>query len=188
MGRAGRGDGGAEFGSELSCRFRIWGRVGGHFSVRRGILPCGLWARKQTPPAGKRLEYTETPREAQLRLAAARRALGLPPSGSFTNRYTIAILEADGIEIWGINAHGQQVPFSVNAISKSHAEIDALNQLAGQRARSGVTGGYATMFVDRPPCRACGLLGGIRSGVEAAGLDVLEVYYPGGSMTVTPRR
>jgi RHS repeat-associated protein len=121
------------------------------------------------------------------RLANARQSLGLPSVGSEgQKKYTVAILEADGMEIWGMSAHGQDVSFPVNSISRTHAEIDALHQLYQHRAAAGVTGGRATMYVDRAPCLACGQNQGIRSGVRAVGLESLQVIYPGGSMIVKP--
>lgn len=119
-------------------------------------------------------------------VASARTKLGLPPRSKVSDP-TVAVLLADGREIWGVSAHGTNVSFSVNSISKSHAEIDALNQLAQQRSKLGVKGGNAVMHVDNIPCTACNQNGGIRSLVEAAGLDSLTVYHPGGSFVVYPR-
>jgi hypothetical protein len=120
------------------------------------------------------------------RLAQVRQDLGMVArSTSPDDGQTLAILEADGKEYWGINGD-KPISFSVNAISKTHAEIDTLDQLARDRSFSGVTGGTGSMWVDRPPCLACGLYGGIRSGVRAAGLDWLDIWYPGGSMSIFP--
>jgi hypothetical protein len=93
------------------------------------------------------------------------------------------------MEFFGRNAHRQEVVFKVNAISKSHAEIDVLNQLAKYREQTGITGGRAVLYVDRDPCFWCqGFPSGIRSGVEGAHLDELLVIYPSGRKTITPRR
>ena len=64
------------------------------------------------------------------RLAQTRQELGMVArSTSPDDRQTLAILEADGKEYWGING-SKPISFSVNAISKTHAEIDTLDQLA----------------------------------------------------------
>ena len=112
--------------------------------------------------------------------------MGLPPrSTNPDDGYTVAVLKADSHEIWGLNG-SKPISFPVNAISKTHAEIDALDQLARIRQASGVQGGRAVMTVDRAPCPACYPNGGIRSGVRAAGLDELKVIYPGGSVVIKP--
>jgi len=90
---------------------------------------------------------------------------------------TVAVLEADGNQYVGISGC-KQIDFPVNSISADHAEIDALNQLYRGRQVSGITGGEAAMTVSRVPCVACDKYGGIRSGVEATGLNKLTVTYP----------
>lgn len=120
------------------------------------------------------------------KLAKVRSELGVPKRGAPADKHTVAILHADGQEFWGISAHGQKVSYPVNNISKTHAETDALNQLANLREKTGQTGGAATLFVDRDPCMACGRNKGIRSGVRATGLDILKVVHPGGRFIVTP--
>ncbi|HZO73629.1 MAG TPA: RHS repeat-associated core domain-containing protein, partial [Ktedonobacteraceae bacterium] len=119
-------------------------------------------------------------------LAKTRQDLGMPPrSTSPDDGQTLAILFADDTEYWGTNGK-KPISFPVNAISKTHAEIDALDQLARARAINGITGDIGTMWVDRPPCPACDVNGGIRSGVRAAGLDRLDIWYPGGTLTIFP--
>jgi len=118
-------------------------------------------------------------------LAKARQELGMPPKGTPGKKYVVAILTADGLEFWGMNG-GKPISFDVNAISASHAEIDALDQLVRNRATSGITGGIGEMWVDTEPCPPCNKFGGIRSGVRAAGLDSLNVWFPGGTLTITP--
>ncbi|NJO82234.1 MAG: hypothetical protein HC828_05100 [Blastochloris sp.] len=122
-------------------------------------------------------------------VARARRQLGLPPRAtSMSNESNVvAVLLADGREFWGVNG-AKPISFRVNNISKTHAEIDALDQLVQMRQETGIRGGRAVMTVDQPPCAACGRNGGIRSGVEAAGLDELKVLYPGGETIIRPRR
>ncbi len=101
-------------------------------------------------------------------LAQGREELGMPPrSLDPDDKQTFAILKADDKEYWGINGR-KPIAIQVNAISRDHAEIDALNQLFLDRRASGIRGGNAVLLVDRPPCPACGTNGGIRSGVRAA--------------------
>jgi len=119
-------------------------------------------------------------------VANARSQLGLPPrSTNPDDGYTVAILRADGNDFWGMNG-GKSISFRVNNISKTHAEIDSLNQLVGRRQTTGKTDGRAVMAVGRIPCVACDKYKGIRSGVRAAQLDELEVIYPGGTLIVKP--
>jgi hypothetical protein len=40
--------------------------------------------------------------------------------------------------------------------------------------------GIGEMWVDTAPCPPCNKFGGIRSGVRAAGLDSLNIWFPGG--------
>jgi hypothetical protein len=72
--------------------------------------------------------------------AKIRAALDIPARGANGDKYTVSLLEVDGQEIWGVSAHGQDVTFRVNAISKTHAEIDALNQLANASPKRGNRG------------------------------------------------
>lgn len=96
----------------------------------------------------------------------------------------LAVVEVNGQKIYGINGHGQPVS-SVNAISSTHAEIDALNQIKQQRIN--VSGQNLTIYVDRTPCTACGTNGGIRSMVEQLGLKQLTVIGPDGPIIIAPR-
>mgnify|MGYP000430465409 FL=1 len=122
-------------------------------------------------------------------VARARASRGLPPKVGTEGR-TVAVLAADGEVYVGVSGRKDIVSAlreAVNPISRDHAEIDALNQLYLARQQTGITGGHASLAVDQAPCRACGVNGGIRSAVEAVGLESLTVIYPGGSMSVTPR-
>jgi len=117
-------------------------------------------------------------------LAQFRDELGLPPAGSAADRSTLAVVEVNGQQIYGINGHGQPVT-SVNAISRTHAEIDALNQI--QQRGIDVSGQDLTLYVDRTPCTACNQNGGIRSMVEQLGLNQLTVIGPDGPLIIRPR-
>jgi len=94
------------------------------------------------------------------------------------------MIEIDGRQIFGINAHGQPV-VGINAISSTHAEIDALNQVMQQGID--VSGRNLILYVDRPPCVACGQNGGIRSMVERLRLHQLTVISPSGPVVIAPR-
>lgn len=70
-----------------------------------------------------------------------------------------------------------RTPIDVNDISRTHAEIDALEQALARREASGKRGGYARLYVDRPPCAAC-LGGALALAIRAAHLDSLELTFP----------
>jgi RHS repeat-associated protein len=116
-------------------------------------------------------------------LASFRKDLGLPPAGSPSDKSTLAMMEVDGQKIYGINAHGQPVS-GVNAISKTHAEIDVLNQIKQQGID--VRGQNLTMYVDRDPCLACGQNGGIRSMASQLEIKQLTVIGPSGPTVIMP--
>ena len=61
-------------------------------------------------------------------LAMLRSEPGLGPAGP--NSPTLARLDVDGHDsVYGISGHGQDVSLRVNAISRTHAETDALQQI-----------------------------------------------------------
>jgi len=93
-------------------------------------------------------------------------------------------VEVNGQQIFGINGHGQPVT-GVNAISRTHAEIDALNQI--QQRGIDVSGQNMTLYVDRTPCTACNQNGGIRSMVEQLGRNQLTIIGPDGPLVIRPR-
>jgi len=117
-------------------------------------------------------------------LGSARRDLGLPPPGRGSP--TLSRLDVEGQQpIYGISAHGQDVTLRVNPISRTHAETDALQQLAN---RGGGQGGRATMYIDHPNgmCAGCGRNGAVRSMARQAGLSEITVVWPGGSRVIVP--
>jgi hypothetical protein len=104
-------------------------------------------------------------------LADMRRDLGLPEAGASNDGATLARLDVGDQTFFGINGHGQSYPRpeSVHPASMSHAEGDAF----GQASRAGITGGSATLYVDRAPCSCCrSSLGGF---ARSLGLDELTV-------------
>ena len=110
-------------------------------------------------------------------LAEGREAWGMTPrSLNPDDLQTFAKLFVNGDEYWGVNGE-KPISFPVNAFSHSHAEIDALGQLVRDREITGISGGDAVMLVDRMPCKACYRQGGIGSGVRAARLNSLVIYY-----------
>ena len=80
-----------------------------------------------------------------------------------------------------MNAHGQHVPFHVNAITETHAEADVF----AQAARAGVFDRTGRLFVDRVFCPACGLNGGVRTMARQLGLQSLQIDTPTSSYTMT---
>jgi RHS repeat-associated protein len=110
-------------------------------------------------------------------LEEGREAWGMTPrSLNPDDLQTFAKLFINGDEYWGVNGE-KPISFPVNAISHSHAEIDALDQLVRDREITGNSGGDAVMLVDRMPCKSCYRQGGIGSGVRAARLNSLVIYY-----------
>jgi tRNA-specific A34 adenosine deaminase len=82
-----------------------------------------------------------------------------------------------------INAHGQDVSLSVNAMSFSHAEAVAFQQ--AQNAR--VYGGYATLYVDRDLYDACGQNGGVKGVARQLEFGAVSVFTPSGPQTIRPQ-
>lgn len=118
-------------------------------------------------------------------LAARRAAVGAAPAGPGVAP-TLSRLDVDGMRsIYGISGHGRAVTLRVNPISRTHAETDALQQLADL---GGANGGRGTMFIDHPGglCGACDRRGAVRSMAKQVGLDELEVVWPGGSTVLRP--
>lgn len=92
-------------------------------------------------------------------------------------------MDVNGKKIFGINAHGQPV-HGVNAISKTHAEIDVLNQI--KQKGIDVRGQNLNLHVDRDPCLACGQNGGIQSMAGQLGVNKLTVIGPSGTTVIRP--
>ena len=110
-------------------------------------------------------------------LAKFRGELGLPEGAG-----TLARLDVGGQSFYGINAHGQTVTMSVNAITRTHAEGDAFQQAIA----AGASATSATLYVDRPLCASCGTFGGVRGMARQLGLDSLKVVTPSGTEVITP--
>lgn len=107
-------------------------------------------------------------------LAKFRDDLKLPASGAAKDKSTLAKLTVDDKSFFGINAHGQKSGMRVNAISKTHAEMDVFQQAA----KSGVKGGKGRLVVDRELCKACGDFGAVKSLAKQLGLEELFVSTP----------
>ncbi|MCY7390155.1 MAG: hypothetical protein LH647_01240 [Leptolyngbyaceae cyanobacterium CAN_BIN12] len=113
-------------------------------------------------------------------LAEYRRQLGLPIAGSERDRATVAKLEIGGNGFFGIssgsNPNRRRITLTVNPISRTHAEAEALQQAFDAGAR----GGRARLIVDRDLCRACGQNGGVKGMARQLELEELEVISPSG--------
>lgn len=111
-------------------------------------------------------------------LAEYRRQLGLPSAGSERDRSTVAKLEMGEREFFGINSvsnpHRRRITLTVNPISRTHAEADALQQAFD----AGLRGGTGRLIVDRDMCRACGQNGGVKGMAKQLELEQLEVISP----------
>ena len=71
-------------------------------------------------------------------LVEYRQQLGLSPAGSDGDRATIAKLEIDGNSFFGINSgsnpNPRKITMIVNSISRTHAEVDAFQQMSSSDA------------------------------------------------------
>ena len=125
----------------------------------------------------KFLKAVGTTASAFEQLAALRRDLNLPlPSGK-GDVATLSKLEIGNANFLGISAHGTEVSVTVNPISETHAEIDALNQAF----EAGIKADEAVLYVDNPMCGACGTNGAVRRVAEQLGLRKLTVRTPAGT-------
>ncbi len=121
-------------------------------------------------------------------MAEYRQRLSLPPAGSETDKSTIAKIEIDGQSFFGINSgsnpNPRQITFTVNPISKTHAEADVFQQVKD----AGITAKKARLIVDRDLCDACGLRGGVKSMAYQLDIEELEIITPSGTkiIEVTP--
>ena len=115
-------------------------------------------------------------------IAKFREELGPIPGGGKPDGGVIAKLEIGDQSFYGVNAHGQPVTLRVNAITSTHAEMDAFQQAAN----AGVKGGTARLYVDSELCGACGQSGGVKSLARQLGVTKLEVVTPSGVVTVNP--
>ncbi len=113
-------------------------------------------------------------------LVEYRRQLGLPIAGDESDRATVAKLEIGCSGFFGIssgsNLNRRRITLTVNPISRTHAEADALQQAFD----AGVRGGRARLIVDRDLCRACGQNGGVKGMARQLDLEELEVISPSG--------
>ena len=125
-------------------------------------------------------------------LAARRKSLGLPAAGSEGDTSTLSLLRINGQSFEGINSSDQnpKTPITldrVNAQTKTHAEAEAVQKAvnAGMAGKAS----HAEMWVDRDPCRACGIpgAGGLRSLARNLGCPI-TVHSPSGTQVYTPTK
>ncbi|WP_409364251.1 RHS repeat-associated core domain-containing protein [Burkholderia sp. Bp9143] len=125
-------------------------------------------------------------------LAARRQSLGLPAAGSEGDTSTLSLLRVNGQSFEGINSSDQnpKTPITldrVNAQTKTHAEAEAVQKAvnAGMAGKAS----HAEMWVDRDPCRACGIpgAGGLRSLARNLGCPI-TVHSPSGTQVYTPTK
>jgi RHS repeat-associated protein len=115
-------------------------------------------------------------------LSRLRAQLGSVPGGGQINGGVVARLDAGGRSFYGINAHGQPTTLRANALTATHAEMDAFQQASNANMR----GGTGRLFVDTELCKACGQNGGVRSLARQLGLDSLEIVTPSGTIIIFP--
>ncbi|MBH8609417.1 hypothetical protein, partial [Thermoactinomyces sp. CICC 10521] len=152
-------------------------------------------------------------------VAQVRKQLGLPSlkeddiliqKDVLKSGNTVAVLESDGVQIWGRSGWGVDVggyselrkewakgkigklgvpreKFAVNSQTYTHAEGDVFWHLYQYRKKHNILGGKATLVVDRPFCGPCGDGRGVQNLVEEVGLDELIVKTPDGDEIIRPR-
>jgi MafB19-like deaminase len=117
-------------------------------------------------------------------LAEYRQQLGLPLAGSEDDRATVAKLEIAGRSFFGVsqgsNPNRRQITLTVNSISRTHAEADALQQAFD----AGLLDGKARLIVDRELCRACGQNGGVKGMARQLDLEEIEIISPSGRQVI----
>lgn len=145
-------------------------------------------------------------------MAKVRSELGIPPIGEdlklkqekiLNAEQTVAVLEADDIQIWGRNgwSNGERTSYeemlkswskgakrgrngkirdkwATNNMTYTHAEGNVFWNLYKYRQEKGILDGKATLVVDRPFCRACGTNLGVQNLLEEVGLSELKVITP----------
>lgn len=123
---------------------------------------------------------------------------------------TVAVLESDGVQIWGRSGWGVDVggysklrkdwakgkigkkgipreQFATNGKTYTHAEGDVFWHLYTYRKSKKIPGGKVALVVDRPFCGPCGDGRGVQNLVEEVGLDELIVRTPNGEEVIRPR-
>jgi hypothetical protein len=115
------------------------------------------------------VEAAESGANAFSDLSTFRSELGLPEGQG-----TLARLHVGGQSFYGINAHGQPLSLSVNAISATHAEADVFQQAIN----AGITEGEGVLTVDRDLCLARGQNGAVNSMARQVGISPLTIQTP----------
>jgi deoxycytidylate deaminase len=159
--------------------------------IQAGSSVITLSARGTSNTKGKtNISKSKTSKSAKEKLALRRSDMGLPSAGSTTDKSTLTVLEIGGKEFYGINRKNQSPKTAitlkkVNPITKSHAEADAVQGAVN----AGLKGKFkeATLTIDRAPCKACGVNGGLRSLARELGVERLKVVSPEGTTIVTPK-
>jgi hypothetical protein len=136
-----------------------------------GLATFGLSARLTAAAR----ELTAAAREGLRDLSAFRQQLGLAPAT--LGATTLSRLEIADRVFYGISAHGQEITFSINAVSATHAEADAFQQAIN----AGVRSPAATLYIDNVNglcgyCRTSGII----SMMRASGVEELTVVTPSG--------
>lgn len=125
-----------------------------------------------------------------LQLSVRRTRLGLGAAGAATDTSTLALLKINGQQFEGINSADQNprtaITLRANAQTKTHAEAECV-----QKAINGGMVGTSTtaeMWIDRPPCDACGKYNGLGSLARELGVTKLTIHYLQNGAIVTEDR
>ncbi|MCH5586344.1 hypothetical protein MK805_15480 [Shimazuella sp. AN120528] len=188
---------------------RIVGR-GKKYETDDGALIAG----KKVAEINKLPKYHPVKNQLDLKyVAKLRKELGIPSIGDdlrlkkegvLKAEQTVAVLQSNGVEIWGRNGWGVDVEngykemltewfkkrskgsFGTNANTRFHAEGDVFWHLYKFRKANKLLGGKAVLAVDRSLCRYCDQSKGVQQMVEEVGLDELKVITPDGIRIIKP--
>ncbi|OKH19827.1 hypothetical protein NIES208_01415 [[Limnothrix rosea] IAM M-220] len=110
--------------------------------------------------------------------------MGFPVAGSEEDNATVTKLQIGDKTYFGVNSsrnpNRRKITLRVNFISRTHAEADVFQQAFD----AGVRSDYVKLVVDRDPCRACGLRGGIKGMARQLGVKTLEIISPSGRQII----
>jgi len=122
------------------------------------------------------------------KLSSKRADLGLPASRSATDDATVAYLRISNNEFFGVNSKYQspktEILLKVNAQTKTHAEAEVVQKAINAGMKGRVKS--VEMWVDRDPCKACGVNNGIGSLARELGVEEIIVHSPLGTQKFYP--
>ncbi|WP_194830663.1 hypothetical protein, partial [Laceyella tengchongensis] len=201
--QADRGGGSVDGVTRLEGRGKKYKTDDGALIAGKKVAEINNLPKYQTPTNNLDLDY----------VAEVRKKLGIPPLGNdkllkdegvLKAEQTVAVLQGDGVEIWGRNGWSadnkaefknmksawgkgskagrdgnKREKAGTNAQTWTHAEGDVFWYFYKYRKENQILGGKAKLVVDRPLCDSCGdQFKGVQNLMEEVGLDELIVVTP----------